>query len=79
MASNFPNDVKAAYAWAKKNGRMTPHLRIMEAARLGRGVRLSADEVDELSDDEAVERAALQDETGTDPPWQREGAPCSGE
>ena len=33
------------------------------------------DDGPELSDDGAVERAALQDETGTDPPWKTEDTP----
>lgn len=53
-------DVKEAYAAAKKEGRVNPHLRIMEASRCGRGVRLSLEEVDELAlHDDAIRRAAL--------------------
>ena len=36
----------------------TPHERIIEAAKAGRGVRLTVDEVAELADDDAIRQAA---------------------
>lgn len=55
-------EVREAYKWAKKHGKMNVHLRVAEASRLGRGVRLSAEEVDELIfRDEAFVAAALSE------------------
>lgn len=41
---------------------LTPHQRIMRAAKAGKGVRLSADEVFALSLDDAISSAALNDD-----------------
>lgn len=45
-------------------GTLTPYRRIMEAAKAGRGIRLTAEEVWELSRDDAIERRARLDEEG---------------
>ena len=42
----------------KGKPRRRPHQRIMDAARRGAGLRLTADEVWELSQDDAIARAA---------------------
>lgn len=45
-----------------KRWKLTPHQRIMRAARKGCGIRLSADEVAELSEDDAMFQAAENDD-----------------
>lgn len=42
--------------------RLTPYQKIMRAAKLGRGVRLTADEVFEMSMDDAISTCALGDD-----------------
>lgn len=44
----------------------TPHQRIMAADRKGTGLRLSADEVHRLAQDDAIRQAAEYEEPNTD-------------
>ncbi len=43
-------------------GKLTPHQRIMRAAKKGTGIRLSAEEVRLLSADDAIEACAANDD-----------------
>lgn len=51
--------------------KLTPWQRIMEAAHKGRGIRLSSDEVFDLSMDNAIETKAMNDfmDQGIWPKW----------
>lgn len=52
--------------------KLTPFQKIMRAAKKGRGLRLTANEVFQLSRDEAVSEAAFNDDEiqkGNDPSW----------
>lgn len=69
------------HAKPRARPRLSPHQRIMRAAAEGRGVRLSADEVDRLSRDDAISTCAAGDderdaaimrgESYDDADWQR--------
>jgi hypothetical protein len=60
--------------------KLTPWQRIIRAAKEGKGIRLSADEVYMLSQDDAIEQRARNDDEGESedrataegyiPPWQ---------
>lgn len=41
---------------------MSPYQRIMKAARDGKGIRLSADEVRQLAEDDAIQQVATEDD-----------------
>lgn len=58
--TDMNHDIREAYRAAKKAGRVCAHLKIAEASRVGRGVRLTVDECDELVRDEMFIAAALE-------------------
>jgi hypothetical protein len=61
--------------------KLTPWQRIIRAAKAGRGLRLTADEIYMLSQDDAIEQRARNDDEGESedeataegyiPPWER--------
>lgn len=51
----------------------TPYQRIIDASKENRGVRLSAEEVDEMATDEAITLRALRDEEADECAQQRHG------
>lgn len=58
------NDPHADRKRRRAKSRPTPYVRIMRAAKAGRGIRLTADEVAILSIDHSIYAAALNDEAG---------------